>query len=71
MPLIEMSFGKGVLTAEQKVNLARKVTDLVAKETKQPKEAVWIVTHEEPLENWLAGGLTVEEFKAKLMQEKK
>ncbi|MFX0201015.1 MAG: 4-oxalocrotonate tautomerase family protein [Candidatus Hodarchaeota archaeon] len=71
MPLIEMTFGKDALTAEQKVNLAKKVTDLVVQEAKQPKDYTWVVIHEEPMENWLVGGLTMHEVKAKMMQEKK
>ena len=70
MPLIEMTFGEGVLTAEQKTDLARKVTDLVVQVAKQPKEYTWVVIHEEPMENWLVGGLTVQEVKEKLMREK-
>ncbi|MCD6443528.1 tautomerase family protein [Candidatus Bathyarchaeota archaeon] len=31
-----MYFGKGALTAEQKAELSRKVTDLIVSETKQP-----------------------------------
>ena len=70
MPLIEMTFGKGVLTAEQKTDLARKVTDLVVQEAGQPKEYTWVVIHEEHIENWLVGGLTIQEVKEKLMREK-
>ena len=61
----------GVLTSEQKTNLAKKITDLVVQETKQPKDYTWVVIHEEPMENWLVGRLTVAEIKAKLAQEKK
>ena len=71
MPLIEMTVVKGALTAEQKVNLARKVTELVVQESKQPKEYTWVIIHDEPLENLLLGGLTGQEVKAKAMQEKK
>ena len=37
MPLVEMYFGKGALTEEQKADLSRKVTDLIVKEAKQPQ----------------------------------
>ena len=50
--------------------LSRKVTDLVANESKQPKEGTWVVTSEIPVENWLLGGLTLPEFKARLAAEK-
>jgi phenylpyruvate tautomerase PptA (4-oxalocrotonate tautomerase family) len=43
----------------------------VVQEAKQPKEYTWVIIHEEPLENWLVGGLTIQEVKAKMMQEKK
>jgi len=71
MPLIMMFFGKGALTDEQKADLSRKVTDLIVKEAKQPKEGTWVVINEIPVENWMLGGLTVPEFKARLMAEKK
>ena len=69
MPLIEMTFGKGALTAEQKLNLARKVTELVVQEAGQPKDYTWIVIHGVPLENWLVGGLTIQEVKAKMAEK--
>lgn len=71
MPLIMMNFGKGALSDEQKADLFRKVTDLVASESKQPKEGTWVVINEIPSENWLLGGLTLPEFKAKLIEKKR
>lgn len=69
MPLVEMIFGQGALSAEQKANLARKVTDLVVQEAKQPKEYVWVLIREEPLENFLLGGLTIQEIKARMQHK--
>ena len=71
MPLVEMYFGRGSLSAEQKLSLARKVTDLIVEEAKQPKNYTWVVIHEIPPEDWMVGGLTLPELKAKLMAEKK
>jgi len=71
MPLIQMYFGKGVLTEEQKVDLCRKVTDLIVKEAKQPQHYTWVILHEIPGENWMVDRLTIPELKAKLMAEKK
>jgi 4-oxalocrotonate tautomerase len=71
VPLIMMNFGKGALSDEQKADLFRKVTDLVASESKQPKEGTWVVINEIPSENWLLGGLTLPEFKAKLIEKKR
>jgi 4-oxalocrotonate tautomerase len=68
VPLIMMYFGKGALTNEQKVDISRKVTDLIVNESKQPKQGTWVVINEIPAENWLLGGLTLPEFKAKLAQ---
>ncbi|MCD6529347.1 tautomerase family protein [Candidatus Bathyarchaeota archaeon] len=51
MPLIEMFFGKGALTDEQKAELSRKVTDLIVKEAKQPQHYTWVIIHEVPPEN--------------------
>lgn len=36
-PLVEMSFAQGALATEQKVNLARKVTELVVEKQSKPK----------------------------------
>lgn len=62
MPLIEMKFIEGVLSADEKANLARKITELVVKEAKQPKEYTWVVIHEIPAEGWMFGGLTLSEL---------
>jgi 4-oxalocrotonate tautomerase family enzyme len=70
MPLVEMIFAQGTLSAEQKENLARKVTDLVVQEAKQPRDYTWVLIHEEPLENFLLGGLTIQEVRAKMQQKK-
>jgi 4-oxalocrotonate tautomerase family enzyme len=70
MPLIQMYFGKGALTDEQKANLSRKVTDLIVEEAKQPQHYTWVMIHEVPLENWMVDRLTLPELKAKLMAEK-
>ena len=66
LPLIEMYFGKGALTDEQKADLCRKITDLVVKEAKQPQHYTWVIVHEVPLENWMVDRLTLPELKAKL-----
>jgi 4-oxalocrotonate tautomerase family enzyme len=71
MPLVEMYFGKGALTDEQKADLSRKVTDLLVKEAKQPQHYTWVIIHEVPLENWMVDRLTLPELKTKLMAEKK
>jgi 4-oxalocrotonate tautomerase family enzyme len=66
MPLVEMYFGKGALSDEQKANLSRKVTDLVVQEAKQPQHYTWVIIHEVPSENWMVDRLTLPELKAKL-----
>ncbi len=71
MPLIMMFFGKGALTAEQKAELSRKITDLIVKEAKQPQHYTWLIIHEVPPENWMVDRLTLPELKAKLKAGKK
>jgi 4-oxalocrotonate tautomerase family enzyme len=71
MPLVEMYFGKGALTDEQKVNLSRKVTDLLVKEAKQPQHYTWVIIHEVPMDNWMVDRLTLPELKAKIAAEAK
>lgn len=70
MPLIQMYFGKGALTDEQKADLSKKVTDLIVKETKQPQHYTWIIINEIPGENWMVDRLTLPELKEKLKAEK-
>jgi 4-oxalocrotonate tautomerase family enzyme len=69
MPLVEMYFGKGALSDEQKANLSREVTDLLVKEAKQPQHYTWVIIHEVPMENWMVDRLTLPELKAKLAAE--
>lgn len=69
LPLIEIYLSKGVLTAKQKADLAKKITDVIVKEAKQPRQYTWVVIHELPEENWIIGGLTLPELKAKLKEE--
>lgn len=71
MPLIEMYFGKGVLTDKQKADLSKKVTDLIGKEAKQLQHYTWDIIHEIPVQNWMVDRLTIPERKAKLMVGKK
>ncbi len=71
MPLVEMYFGKGALSDEQKANLSRKVTDLLVEEAKQPQHYTWVIIHEVPMENWMVDRLTLPELKAKLATEAK
>jgi 4-oxalocrotonate tautomerase family enzyme len=71
MPLVEMYFGAGVLTDDQKASLSRKVTDLIVKEAKEPQHYTWVIIHEIPAGNWMVDRLTLPELKAKLMAERK
>ena len=70
MPLVEISLEKGVLSAEEKLKVAREITEILVKEAKQPKDYTWVIFHELPEENWIIGGLTIPEIKAKLMEKK-
>ena len=71
MPLVEMYFGKGALTDEQKADLSRKITHLIVTEAKQPQHYTWVIIHEIPGENWMVDRMTLPELKAKLQAEKK
>jgi 4-oxalocrotonate tautomerase family enzyme len=70
MPLVELYFSKGAISEEQKVELSRRVTDLIVKEAKQPQQYTWIIIHEVPAENWIIDRLTLPELKANLMEKK-
>ena len=66
-----MYFGSGALTDELKVDLSRRITDLIVKEAKQPQHYTWVIIHEVPEANWMVDRLTLPELKAKLQAEKK
>jgi 4-oxalocrotonate tautomerase family enzyme len=46
MPLVEIYFGKGTITDEQKAELSKKIIELIVKETNQPQQYTWVVIHE-------------------------
>ena len=71
LPLIELYFGEGALTAEQKADISRKITDLIVREAKQPQHYTWVIIHEVPVENWMVDRLTLPELKEKIKAEKK
>lgn len=63
MPLIEISLVEGELSDEQKVKIANSVSDLLMDEIPDlPKEAISVLFYENPSENWIVGGKTVEEL---------
>jgi 4-oxalocrotonate tautomerase family enzyme len=70
MPLIQMYFAKGTLNEEQKVELSKKITDLIVNEAKQPQHYTWVIINEIPGENWMVDRLTIPELKAKLQSGK-
>jgi 4-oxalocrotonate tautomerase family enzyme len=71
MPLIEMTFVKGVLSDEEKANLCRKVTDVIVQEAREPQHYTWVIINEVPKNNWMVDRLTLPELQAKLAAEGK
>ena len=69
MPLIELTFGIGELSEEQKIRLCQKITDLVMKEAKVPQHYTWVMLHEIPAENWMIDRLTVPQLLAQVKAE--
>lgn len=55
MPLVEMSLWQGV-KEDIKIKLISEVTDVVSHVIGCPKEAVHMLIHEIPKENWATGG---------------
>ena len=66
MPLVKVYLDKGSQSAKQRADLARKITDLIVKETGMPQQYTWVMIHEIPEEDWIVDRLTVTELKAKL-----
>ncbi len=71
MPLVMVYIGKGALSAEQRAELSRRITDVVVEVARQPQHYTWVIVHEVPEENWMVDRLTVPELKAKLRAERK
>ena len=71
MPLVMVYIGKGALSAEQRAELSRRITDVVVEVARQPQHYTWVIVHEVPEENWMVDRLTVPELKAKLRAEGK
>ena len=71
MPLVKVYLDKGSQSAQQRAELARKITDLIVKETGMPQAYTWVMIHEIPEEDWIIDRLTVTELKTKLSGKKK
>jgi len=71
MPLVKIYLDKGSQHAKQRADPARKITDLIVKETGMPQQYTWVMIHEIPEEDWIADYLTVTELKAKLSGARK
>ena len=71
MPLVKVYLDKGSQSAQQRAELARKITDLIVKETGMPQQYTWVMIHEIPEEDWIVDRLTVTELKTKLSGKKK
>lgn len=69
MPLVKVYLDRGSKTAEQRADLARKITDLIVEETGMPQQYTWVMMHEIPEEDWIVDRLTVTELKAKLSKK--
>ncbi|MCK4311536.1 MAG: 4-oxalocrotonate tautomerase family protein [Candidatus Cloacimonetes bacterium] len=55
MPIVTLE-NAGTLTAEQKIELIRKLTDVVVEITHKPESAVYVRIDEVPRENFGVGG---------------
>ncbi|MCK4653163.1 MAG: 4-oxalocrotonate tautomerase family protein [Candidatus Cloacimonetes bacterium] len=55
MPIVTLE-NAGTLTAEQKIELIRKLTDVVVEVTNKPESAVYVRIDEVPRENFGVGG---------------
>jgi Uncharacterized protein, 4-oxalocrotonate tautomerase homolog len=66
MPLVKVYVDKGSMSSKQRIELARKITDLMVKETGMPQQYMWVMMHEIPEEDWVVDRLTVAELKKKL-----
>lgn len=64
MPIVEISLTEGALTQRQKIKVAEEISNLLVKEIPNlPKEAISVIFYDNPAENWIVGGVTVQELR--------
>ena len=68
MPYISIEHVADEFSAAQRVDLGRKITDLIAAAAGVPPELVWISFHEIPAENWMIGRKTIAELIAAMSE---
>ena len=68
MPLVKVYLDKGSMSAEERSDLGRKITDLMVRETGMPQEYFWVMIHEIPESDWVVNRLTVAELKKQLSE---
>lgn len=66
MPYVNIQITEEGATAEQKRELIRGVTDLLATTLNKNPATTFVVIQEVPLDSWGAGGLPVEEFRRQM-----
>jgi len=59
--------GSDTVTAQEKAELIRGVSELLRDVLGKPLDATFVVINEVPLENWGWGGLPVEQFREQRM----
>ncbi|TQM64707.1 tautomerase family protein [Humibacillus xanthopallidus] len=60
---------RDTVTAEEKAELIRAVSELLRDVLGKPLEATFVVINEVPLQNWGWGGLPVEQYRAQRQLE--
>ena len=66
MPYVNIKVTREGVTAEQKADLIRGVTDLLVKVLDKNPATTFVVIDEVAMEDWGVGGLPVEEYRRKL-----
>ena len=60
---MEVSLIEGALTQDQKIKIAKGISDLLMEMMPNlPKEAISVIFYDNPAENWIVGGVTVKEL---------
>lgn len=59
MPYVNIRFARGKATTEQKEELAREITELLARKINAKPHTTFIIFDEVEKENWAIGGETV------------
>ena len=69
MPYVNIKVTREGVTAQQKAQLIKGVTDLLVEVLDKSPQTTYVIVEEVELENWGIGGLPVTEYRARIQDD--